>query len=64
MNKAIKNLVNELKEKFLDFNVSIANFNEIAFTSKNTQCKKLIQYIFKKIELYKHRTNELSINII
>ncbi|KFX55320.1 DUF262 domain-containing protein [Clostridium botulinum] len=64
MNKAIKNLVNELKEKVTDFNVFRANFNKIVFTNENTQYKKLIQYIFKKIELYKHRTKELSINII
>lgn len=48
MNKAIKNLVNELKEKLPDFNVFRANFNKIVFTNENTQYKKLIQYILKR----------------
>ena len=64
MNKAIDILIEDLKSKVPDYEIFKANFEKIIFTNKITKQKKLIQYIFKKIENLSRSTDELAVNNI
>lgn len=62
MNLVINKLLDDLRNKLPEFEVFEQKFEKIVFTDKKTKYKKLIQYIFKKIENSTRPTDELSIN--
>lgn len=63
-----KEVINQLllfyKEKEPSFDLFKQKFTELKFTNQYTRDKKLIQYIFSKIENSYRHTDELSINKI
>lgn len=64
MGDIISNLIKDLQDKTPEYNVFESKFSKISFSNEYTQDKKLIQYIFKKLEQYSHNTQELMMNDI
>ena len=60
----INNLIKDLQDKVPEYSVFESKFVKLSFSNEDTQYKKLIQYIFKKFEQYKHNTQELAMNDI
>lgn len=58
--RLLDELFEKLKHKIPSWEVYKSKFNEIAFTNKLTKDKKLIQYIFGKLETELLNTNELK----
>ena len=63
-----RKVIEELKEDLLAIKPKYETFEEgfrnLYFTNDVTRDKKIIQYIFRKIELYYHKTDELGIKNI
>ncbi|MBG6186324.1 hypothetical protein IWX80_000659 [Flavobacterium sp. CAN_S2] len=58
--KLLSELFEKLKNKIPSLEVYKSKFNDIVFTNKLTKDKKLIQYIFAKLETELLNTNELK----
>lgn len=52
------------KEKEPNFELFTEKFNKLKYTNQLTRDKKLIRYIFKKIEIFLRNTNELRVGNI
>ncbi len=62
--KNLDDLVKKLFEKIPTFEVFFENFKNLHYSNTYTKDKKLIQYIFRKLEEEEQTTDELTINKI
>lgn len=60
----INDLISNLSKKIPSFEIFDNSFKKLKFSDTYTKDKKLIQYIFKTLELSMQNTDELSINNI
>lgn len=60
----INDLISNLSKKIPSFEIFDNSFKKLKFSDNYTKDKKLIQYIFKTLELSMQHTDELSINNI
>ncbi len=62
--RILQQLANFYSEREPNYELFKEKFNKLRFTNQYTKDKRLIQYIFRKIELYLRDTEELTINNI